>query len=148
MTGSAREPESPCRGGERQLNPPRSNDPPSTFPNHPRGSAYPSPPPQPAAEWIVVNLNDQPKTIWKAMAVTKNIRPQWAAPIKKICVSGIVNVIFHSPGVGLQLPLAPVETVEMKVLRLCRAQARLWERLRGNAALSCEVLCCASLPCH
>lgn len=67
---------------------------------------------------------------------------------KKICVSGIVNVIFHSPGVGLQLPLAPVETVEMKVLRLCRAQARLWERLRGNAALSCEVLCCASLPCH
>ena len=42
---------------------------------------------------------------------------------KKICVSGIVNVIFHSPGVG------PLETVEMKVLRLCRAQARLWEKV-------------------
>lgn len=54
-------------------------------------------PPHATAEWIVVNLNDQTKTMWEAMAVRENIRPQWTAPIKEICVSGIVNGIFHSP---------------------------------------------------
>lgn len=89
----------------------------------------------------MVNLSDQPKTLWEAMAVTENIRPQRAAPIKK-SVSEIVNVILllcvsmdlfgtdrnHRNESGLSLPYV----------------ALLWPRF-GHAMLSCMILRCVLL---
>ena len=125
--------------------------PPPLYPIIP-GLLHP-PPLHPAALWIVINLNDQLKTLWETPAVEQNISGQWVAAVKKkkieACVSRIVDVIIRS-----QCFCASFGTDrkprERRVLLSLPCSAPLWARL-CHATLSRRVpLCCAaqSALCH